>query len=526
MKTIYGGGTIRTMSERQTTEAVLVDDARISAVGKYSELLRLAPDAEKIDLQGRTMLPAFIDAHSHLSSYAMSFLQVPLDECRTFAEIAGRIENFVKTNRVKPGEWIVAKGYDHNSLKEKRHPDLAFLDEIAPENPLVLQHASGHVGVFNSPALKELGITENTPSPAGGHIGLANGKLTGYLEENAFISSVKKLPLNSRKDMTLAYRRAQESYAAHGITTVQEGMMVGQMLPLYQYLTAGRLFSLDVCGYLMPGDADGFLKAFPGSVGAYREHFRIGGYKIVLDGSPQGRTAWMETPYRDQEPPYRGYGTMSDEAVRAAVRLAAEHGMQILAHCNGDAAAEQFILAVEAVSRELPVKEIRPVMIHAQLLRPDQLERVAALGIIPSFFVAHVYHWGDAHIRNFGRERASIISPAGSALRQGIRFTFHQDTPVIEPDMLETVWCAVNRVTKAGVRLGEQECIPAVEALKAVTINAAYQYGEESVKGSIEPGKAADFVILDRDPVTADPADIRKIQVLQTIKDGKIIYTQ
>ena len=524
MKTIYYGGTIRTMSRQETTEAVFVNDARIAAVGTYSELRQLAPDAGEYDLQGRTMLPAFIDAHSHLSSYAMSFLQVPLDECCSFEEIAGRIENFMKTNHVKPGEWIIAKGYDHNALKEKKHPDIAFLDETAPDNPLVLQHASGHVGVFNSRALAELGITANTSSPAGGRIGLADGKLTGYLEENAFISSMKKLPMSSMEDMMLAYRKAQESYAAHGITMVQEGMTVGQMLPLYQYLTAKQMLHLDVCAYLVPEDADGFLNTFPESVGAYHDHFRIGGYKIVLDGSPQGRTAWMETPYRNQEPPYYGYGTLSDEAVQAAVRLAAEHRMQILAHCNGDAAAEQFIRAVEVVSHEYPVKEIRPVMIHAQLLRPDQLARVAELGIIPSFFAAHVYHWGDAHIRNFGMERASNISPACSALKHGIRFTFHQDTPVIEPDMLETVWCAVNRVTKAGIILGEQECISVVEALKAVTINAAYQYGEESVKGSIEPGKAADFVILDRDPVTVDPVKIRNIQVLHTISDGKVIY--
>lgn len=163
-------------------------------------------------------------------------------------------------------------------------------------------------------------------------------------------------------------------------------------------------------------------------------------------------------------------------------------------------------------------------MIHAQLLEPEQLERVADLGIVPSFFVAHVYHWGDTHIKNFGFKRASQISPAGSALARNIRFTFHQDTPVIEPDMLETVWCAVNRVTRTGVKLGDKECIPVMEALKAVTINAAYQYGEEHTKGSIEPGKAADFVILDCDPVTAKPMDIRKIKVLQTIKAGKTIF--
>ena len=183
------------------------------------------------------------------------------------------------------------------------------------------------------------------------------------------------------------------------------------------------------------------------------------------------------------------------------------------------AAAEQYLNALEKA--EYP-ENLRPVMIHAQLLAEDQLDKVKNLGVIPSFFVAHVYHWGDTHIENFGMERAQNISCAGSALKKGITFTFHQDTPVIMPDMIETIWCAVNRKTKGGVTLGENQKIPVYEALKAVTKNAAYQYFEEKDKGTIEKGKKADLVILSGNILEC--SDIRSISVLETIKEGKTIY--
>ena len=172
----------------------------------------------------------------------------------------------------------------------------------------------------------------------------------------------------------------------------------------------------------------------------------------------------------------------------------------------------------------MPADRIRPVMIHAQLLRPDQLPMTAACGILPSFFVDHVYYWGDIHMQNFGLQRAAMISPAGSALRQGIRFTLHQDAPVCEPDMLHTVWCAANRQTRSGICLGRQEQIPVLEALKAVTIYAAYQYFEEAEKGSLTEGKRADLAILDQNPLKVPKDAVKDIKVLATIKDGQSIY--
>ena len=210
---------------------------------------------------------------------------------------------------------------------------------------------------------------------------------------------------------------------------------------------------------------------------------------------------------------------MKDEDIEQVLKKAKEKNLQVLAHCNGDKAAEQYINAIKNISG---LK--RPVMIHAQILGLDQLPDVKKYNIIPSFFISHIYYFGDIHIKNLGIKRAEHISPAGSSLKHNILFTFHQDTPVIEPDMFETIWCAVNRKTKEGKVLGENEKISVLEAIKAVTINVAYQYGEENIKGSLKVGKNANMIIINKNPLKIDKDEIKDIKILETIKDGKNIW--
>lgn len=522
--TLYFNGPILTMAEPLYAQALVTEGAFIRYVGSLEEAECAAgPGARRVDLAGRALLPAFLDAHSHLAAMANGLLQAPLEDCADVCRVCQRMADFIRERKIPRGAWVKGKGYDQNTLAEGAPPDRWALDRTCPDHPVVIQHASGHMGVFNSLALERLGVTEDTTCPPGGFMARDGaGRLTGYMEETAFLSLLSQAPMEDPAQLLAAFSDAQDRYAAHGIATVQEGMLSAPLVPLYRELIRQDRLKLDVVGYADGGDPAA-AGAFSDCRGAYRGHFKLGGYKIFLDGSPQGRTAWMRQPYVD-EPDYRGYPTLTDDQVYERVCLAADHGMQLLAHCNGDAAAEQFLSAVEksaAAGRKLD----RPVMIHAQLLGLDQLERVKSLGVIPSFFVAHVYHWGEVHVENFGPSRAAEISPAGSALALDLPFTFHQDAPVIQPDMLETVWCAVNRRTKAGRLLGPNQRISALAALKAVTVNAARQYFEEDQKGSLVPGKRADLVILSGDPLAVDPAAIREIQVLETIKAGTTIYS-
>lgn len=524
-KICFSNGTVLTMEDELYARSVLVEDGIITAVGNREEFSKeMMAGAKQVDLAGKTLMPAFIDSHSHFSACANSLLQAPLDEAVSFGEIQEEIRSFIERKKIPKGQWVLAKGYDHNLLKEGTYPDRSVLDEAALENPLVIQHKSGHVGVFNTMALKELGVTEHTQAPQGGMIEIRDGKLTGYMEENAFIRYIKEVPMPPIESLMDAYRRTQEIYASYGITTIQEGMMENLLVPLYRKILEEDLLKLDLVAFPDMKRRREILEQFPESIGAYDRHLKLGGYKIFLDGSPQSRTAWMRKPYQG-EAAYRGYGTMTDDEVYRAVTDAVKENRQLLAHCNGDAACEQYICACEkAVTDGYRVEKIRPVMIHAQFLGADQMDRVKAAGIIPSFFVGHVYYWGDAHLCNFGLERTEHLSPAKSASEKGILFTLHQDAPVTRPDMTETLWCAVNRVTKAGAVLGREERIDVLEGLKALTINGAYQYFEEEEKGSIKVGKRADFVVLDRNPLEIERERIREIKVAETYKDGEKVF--
>lgn len=528
MRKIYFNGNFITLEDKKDVNAILIEDGIIKKVGAEDEILEYRDNnTELIDLNGKIMMPSFIDSHSHFIAVANEFLQVSLKECKSFDDIRDKLIEYKNRNNIEDGKWIIANGYDSNNLVEKKNITKKELDLFLPNNPVVLQHQSGHNGVMNSLALNQIGITDGTESPEGGRIEKVNGKITGYLEENVFIQNLKKVPMPTIKDLKEAIKKAERIYASYGITTVQEGFLAKELINIYQEIINNNEVGLDIVGYVDKNIIEDVEKIFSKNIKKYYNHFKINGIKIFLDGSPQARTAWMREPYNN-DTNYCGYGTMSDEDVEKAIKLAVEKKLQILAHCNGDRASKQYIDTIEKIKNTENIKyesqNIRPVLIHGQLLGIDQLDEVKKLGIIPSFFVAHVYYYGDVHIENFGLERASRISPAGSSLKKEIPFTFHQDSPVIEPNMLETIWCAVNRKTKNGLSLGKEEEIDVLDAIKAVTINAAYQYFEENEKGSIREGKRADLIILDKNPLTEEKENIKNIKVLETIKDGETIY--
>ena len=361
-----------------------------------------------------------------------------------------------------------------------------------------------------------------------GNIEIKDNRLTGLLEENSYIEYIKKVPMPDIKELLEACKKAQDEYLKYGITTVQEGMFSEELIPIYKEMIKEEILKIDVVTYMDIKSKEKIKEEFHNNIKKYYKHMKIQGYKIFLDGSPQLRTAWMKTPYKtdninnkNNDNKNFGISTMKDEEVEKAVRLAEDENMQILAHCNGDMAAKQYI---NAIKKQKDVSKIRPVMIHAQLLGIEDLKEVKEYGIIPSFFVAHTYYWGDTHIKNFGLDRASKISPAKSTLKNDIVFTFHQDSPVIEPNMFETIWCAVKRKTKKGILLGKEEQISVSEAIKAVTINAAYQYFEENTKGSIKEGKFANLIIVNKNPLKVKIDEIKDIEILETIKEGTVIY--
>lgn len=528
MKTFYINGTILTMEEENLyAEAVCAENGRITAVGSREEILSLRTEGdETVDLKGAVMLPGFIDGHSHFVGTANSMTQCELSGCKDFEDIIDTMKAFKEKRHLSEDAWIVGCNYDHNFLAEERHPDRYVLDQISSTNPVLLIHASSHMGVTNSKGLQLQGIDEHTEDRSDGRYGRVSGSKTpdGYMEEKAFLEFQAGLPMTSVEELMKLIKEAQNLYASYGITTVQDGMVGKSLFQLLKVASDMGILELDIVGYLDIMTAADLIEEEPEYAGKYKNHFKFGGYKIFLDGSPQGKTAWMLEPY-EGETEYRGYPIHSDEKLREYIALALDKKQQLLAHCNGDGASEQYVSQFEEELKKRESKDAcRAVMVHAQLVRKEQLERMAEIGMMPSFFIAHTYYWGDIHMKNFGPVRGSHISPARDAMEYGMKFTFHQDTPVVPPDMMRTVSCAVNRVSKTGQSIGEDEKIPVLEALKAITVYGAYQYYEENEKGTIAPGKKADFVILDKDPFKTEKEKLAQIQVLQTIKENKTVY--
>lgn len=526
MKKLYHGGTIITMEEPVTVGALVTDEDRIVALGTFEELKTEYPEAECVDLNGLTLMPAFIDPHSHITMTANMMVATDLTECLSFEDIVTTLKKDLEKKQLGKDDVLIGFGYDHNVLKEEKHPTKDILDRVSKEVPIFITHVSGHMGCGSSKVLELAHITEDTKDPEGGKFGRVDGTMepNGYFEEGAMMQLYQAFGSRMQVDTLSLLKEAEKLYASYGITTVQDGASTKETVELLKLAGKHGILYLDVVAYpLYSAGAENIIRENMDYTKFYHNHLKIGGYKLILDGSPQGKSAWMTRPYENSGD-YAGYPWMKDEDVLSCIESALNNQRQVLAHCNGDAASDQYLRCYQKALEKKDDRTLRPVMIHCQTVRKDQLELMKEIGMIPSIFVGHTYFWGDVHVKNFGLDRGTHISPAGSALKLGLPINFHQDTPVTKPNMMHSVWCAVNRISRSGKVLAEEERISVLDALKAVTIGSAYEYFEEDEKGSLKVGKKADFAILDQDPLTIDPMELKDIVVMKTIKDGEVIY--
>ena len=536
METIYYNGKIITMEEKDqknsitnAPEAVLIRDGIIIAVGKLAEIEKLADtSAFRYDLQGKCLMPSFIDSHSHFVMNGQMSLCADLSACESYDDIIRALQNYIIEHEISSDGAVIGFGYDHNFLQERNHPNKKILDEISRDIPILILHVSGHLACANSAALLLAGINANTANPEGGIIGRQenDNEPSGYLEETSISLVQKAIVSRLQIDFATLANHLQDIYIKNGITTVQDGASTEADIRTILALNSSNQLKIDVIAYpLMSTEGMSVMNSYGELYKDYQKHFKIGGYKMILDGSPQGKTAWLSSPYLNEKDNYCGYPWMENESVENMIKQAIAENKQLLAHCNGDAASEQYLNAYEKIIKESGNHaDLRPVMIHCQTVRNDQLDRMSRLKMIASIFVGHVWYWGDIHIVNLGTERGNRISPVKDALNRSVIVNFHQDAPVTKPDMLHSVWCAVNRISRKGNIIGAEQSVNVYEALKAVTKNAAYQYFEENTKGSILIGKRADLVILDKSPLEIDSIKIKDIRVMETIKDGVTRY--
>jgi len=535
--TLYFNGDIITVDEDQPrVEAVAVRDGRILAVGSQRDVRKAAGKSVVLrDLEGNTMLPGLIDAHGHISmtnkmQASANVSSPPVGQARSIADVLALLEE----HRLKypDAPWLTGWGYDDSLLLENRHPTREDLDKVSSDIPIMLQHVSGHLMTCNTACLALAGIDADSEDPPGGIIRRIPGSREpdGVLEEQAMLALRAVVPTLDETEALSLLDSTQQYYASQGITTVQDGATAGDDIRFMKTAGDRGLLYLDVVSFPYAPYLGEEIKQYP-PVKRYKNHFRVGGMKLVLDGSPQGKTAWLTQPYlhppHGQGANYAGYATLEDQAVDGYIEYAFSRDIPVLAHANGDAASDQLIRSVKRANVSLGKADRRTVMIHAQTVREDQIRQMLEEGINPSYFVVHTFYWGDWHRDSvFGEERASRISPLRSSTEQGLRYTIHNDTPIVPPDMMRLLWSSVNRVTRSGKVLGAAQRATVMEGIKAMTIDAAYQYFEEGSKGSIEAGKRADLVILDRNPLKVDAMQIKDIEVIETIKDGATVYSR
>jgi len=532
---IYVGNVITMDPARPRAGAVATLGEAIVAVGDATALLaQRGPMTKIIQLGDRSLVPGFVDAHGHLASVARvaslaNLSPPPSGTVGSLSELQDALRRHIRDRGIPPGEWVLGYGYDDAQLLERRHPNRDDLDAVSRDHPIYLMHASGHLSAANSYLLAARGINAATADPPGGVIRRRAGSREpdGVFEESASVDLYLAVPQRSPQQALDSLVAALQTSARYGITTVQEGGALPADLDLLEYARSLGLLNLDVVAYRY---WSGFGEAPVAGVSAsYNSRFRIGGIKLVLDGAPQGKTAFLSQPYLVPPPgrdaAYRGYPALPQPVVRRATREVLRHGVALLAHANGDAAAEMLIDAVAEARTAIPASRAAVTMIHAQTVRDDQLDRLNALGITPSFFVAHTFYWGDWHRdETLGTMRAERISPTRSARDRNIPFTLHNDAPIVPADIVRTLWSATTRRTRSNDILGPMQRLSVAEALAAVTIDAARQYGEERSKGSIEKGKQADLVILSGDPLAVAPDRLLELRVDETISRGKTVY--
>ncbi|MCT8160423.1 amidohydrolase [Pseudoruegeria sp. SHC-113] len=536
---LYSGGPILTMKDdAMRAEAVAIADGRILAVGSIAEVEAFAgPETERYDLAGQTLLPGFVDSHGHvvmggLQALAANLLSEPDGEVGDIPALQAELTRWVGENGdfIEAYDVIIGFGYDQSRLAELRPPTREELDAVSTEVPVYIIHQSGHFGVANSLGLERAGITADSENPPGGIIrkAQATGEPTGVLEENAHFVALGALLSKVDAEGFIGFAEAgSRMWASFGYTTAQEGRAAPAFIQIAQEAAARGLLLNDVVLYpdvLL--DKDAILQS---ASREYENNLRVGGAKLTIDGSPQGFTAYRDQPYYDPigdyPPGWIGYSAVTMEQVVDSMDWAFANNIQILTHSNGERASDMLLSAIANAEAKHGPADRRTVLVHGQFLREDQVDKIKALDVFPSLFPMHTFYWGDWH-RDFtvGPKLADNISPTGWLRQRDMIFGSHHDAPVALPDSMRILDATVTRRSRSGDIIGPTQRVDVITALKAMTIWPAYQHFEEDQKGSIAPGKRADFVVLSSDPTAVDPETLDQIRVRATIKDGEVIY--
>lgn len=530
---VYLHGRVRTMDDSRCVTAFAVRDGRFVAVGSDAEIESLAgPDTESVDLNGRAVLPGFIETHVHPHMSGSSSIDVDagVDACPDIESLVRALA--ARSSTSAPDVPVHASGFDDSLVAEDRGLTRADLDRAATDRPIIVRHLSGHGVYVNSFVLRDRGVGRSTPDPEGGVIVRdAAGDPTGEFREipamRLVLDPSESVPVAEELDDSL--RRALARMASVGVTSFHDMFVSPVMVDSYRRLRASGELSLRGRLYAGFGTLDGFTVGNT-SLPDADDCLSFGGVKLISDGSIQLHTGALTEPYHDLGGCHCGDMAIPPADLDEMVTQCHAAGRQVAIHTNGDRAIDLALDAIEKAvassgGQALP-DGLQHRLEHVQTLREDQIRRMRELGVAASVFVNHVYYWGDRHRDRFlGPARGARISPLASIVAAELPFALHCDNPVTPVDPLFTIHTAVNRVTRGGEVLGPEQRIDAATAVAGYTCTAARLGAEAGVKGAIAPGLFADFVVLDDDPVTCDPAAIKDIEVLATVVGDRVVHS-
>ena len=524
---------------RPRARAIAAKNGRIAAVGSDEAVLAYAgrelPQAAVTDLSGKTVLPGFIDAHTHFIAGGFSLQSVNLRGAAGPEEFVGRIAE--RLRQTKPGDWVTGGGWDQETWPAAPLPRKQWIDGFSAENPVFVSRSDLHIGLANSAALRAAGIDATTPDPCGGEIfrDPASGEPTGILKDAAIRLVEAVMPKPSVADRESALRLALAKAAAEGVTSVHDvtdwGNPDWSEWALFQQFRARNELTCRIFARLPLIDWDRRRADMPpfGVGDAADPWLRFGGLKGFTDGSLGGHTAYFFEPYADA--PGNCGLLLADMfpagAMEQRLREADHAGIPVSVHAIGDQANAILLDIFESLTRSNGPRDRRLRIEHAQHLRQSDIERMGRLGVIASVQPAHLIDDGGWAERSIGAERCQLTYAFRSLLAAGVRLAGGSDWPVAEMSPLLAIHAAVNRTTSDGQFPGgwnPQQKISVAQAITAFTSDAAYAEFAEAEKGSLSPGKFADLVVLSADPYQVDPACIKEIQVLQTIAGGRTVF--
>jgi predicted amidohydrolase YtcJ len=516
-------------------EAVAVRDGRILKVGPASEVIGLKGRKTRVlNLDGRLVLPGFIDSHEHCIRKG---LQADWVECgsppmKTIRDIVKALK--VKAADKPAGSWVVGNWFDESKLEERRFPTRWDLDEASLDNPIYLGRAGGHNGVANSLALKIAGIGRDTPQPAGGRIEKGvDGEPTGRLDELAAMNMVRsKIPAPSPEEsvriMVRNWPAVEEELLSWGLTTVHEAHIKAPEAAAYQELLVQGKLRMRI-GLMLDGMApyEGYATSDLSRQGlrtgfSWGDRLRIIGVKLGVDGAMGSKTAALSRAY-DDEPGNRGIVRVTQQELTEETVRCHQAKLRVCIHAIGDRAIDMALDAVEEALKKRPWEDHRHRIEHVGYAEEKQLKRMKKLGVAVSASIGFCYPIGDSHLRALGEERMKGYYPMRSLAEHGIVAGGNSDG-FGESWAITGIYGCVTRRTMGGKILCEEEAISVMDAIKAYTINGAYLEGTEKEKGSFEPGKLADMVVLDRDILTIDPNEIIEAKAMMTIVGGEVVY--